>query len=517
MKKVINMRSINCVVFCLFIGLLLIDRSISLIHFGFVYTDIDQLILWNGAIDYSNGLFYEPFFYGQAYNYMLEAVIAVPLIRLNVPVFIALPIASSIIALLPFMVLGLVLFVKQKHFWAYLSLAIPVLLPLQFNLLTMISRGFVQAHLFIPLLFIPLFFPQDKRSVTILFLASSLCFVANQSSILIALPIIVYVASFHFRSPTFYLKSLWLIPALLLDFLLKSFYKIHPERVLHTISGIRLDGSTFIKSIGNISLFEFLHPFNDYGGLVYLLVLLSLALVAWRKALKKELVFMISAICIILISLAIPKVHIAYPLDGAGMFFSSSRFYQTLPLLVIISAYLIFRNNDLKRYSIYLLLGVCLWSFFIKNSEIQRKVDETIAGTSFPTARNQELLDRAERMKTLSSELDLDLIVYNELASSGWSNIFDCYALHPLTAGDTRTIGGLNSVCLRGDRRSWLYKDSEYCERILLVGFNVDDEAMKSFEFAIVDDNYLLINSSRLSTKSLFERLGYEFGPQGNH
>jgi len=513
-----NMKFVRTFIFILFFIILLIDRTNSLTHFGFVYTDIDQLILWNGALDYSNGTFHEPFFYGQPYNFMLEAIVAVPLLHLNIPVYIALPIATSLIVLLPFIILGLILFAKQKYFWAYLCLAVPVFLPLQFNFLTMISRGFVQAHFFIPFLFIPLFDPKSKRSVTILYLATSVCFITNQSSILIALPVIAYVSRYHIGSTAFYLKSLWVIPFLLLDFLLKLFYKFHPEKVVHTISGIRLDGKTFVKSFGNNSLFEYLHPFSTNGGFVYALIFGSLALIAWRRARKNELVFIISVLCIILISLAIPKVQGAYPVENAGIFFSSSRFYLALPLLVIISAYLVFRDYDLRKLSIYLLLGFCLLSVLIKNSQIRRKVNETVMGTSFPITQNQKLLDRAKKLKTICTRLDVDLIVYKMLPSWDWSNLYDSYALHPLTNGDAEQEGRPVSVNLNGDRRTWLYENSKLCKRILLVGFNVDEDAMKPFEYAVVGDDYILINNNNsLNTKTLFQRLNYEFGPQRNN
>ena len=508
----INKKSMSWLILLLFFLILIIDRTITLCYFGFVYTDIDQLIMWNGAVDYSNGIFHEPFFYGQPYNYMLESILAVPLLYANVPIYMALPIASSIISLFPFIILALALFKKQKYFLAYLCLAIPVFLPLQFNFLTTISRGFVQAHLFIPLLFIPLFNPESKKNTTILFLVSAICFIANQSSALIIFPVITYVSSYHYKSISFYIKALWVIPLFIIDFLFKYYYQIHPEKVLHNISGIRLDGQTFIDSVSNANLFEYLFPFSISGGFIYPLIFVILAIIAFKKEMKKEFLFIVSIIFIILISFAIPKVQGSYPIENAGIFFSVSRFYLTLPLLVIISSYLIFKKLHLKIFLSFILLGICIISLFIKNNPIQNTVNETIAKTSFPIAKNQDLLLRANKLKTLSLDYDIDLIVHKMYPSWCWDNLFDSYALYPLAFYGKDQNKEVISVNLNGDRRSWLYEKSEFSKQILLIGFTIDETQLEGIEYDVIDENHLLINNNNQTVKTLLKKLNFEYG-----
>lgn len=62
------------------------------------------------AQDMSEFVFREPFFYGQAYNFPLEAYVAVPLIWLGFTPQFALPIAASFISLFPFLFFASVLF-----------------------------------------------------------------------------------------------------------------------------------------------------------------------------------------------------------------------------------------------------------------------------------------------------------------------------------------------------------------------------------------------------------------------
>jgi len=61
-------------------ALVIISRILTLTEFSFKYTGSDDVIFWQTAMDYSKGIFHEPFFYGQNYNYALESIIAVPLV-----------------------------------------------------------------------------------------------------------------------------------------------------------------------------------------------------------------------------------------------------------------------------------------------------------------------------------------------------------------------------------------------------------------------------------------------------
>lgn len=511
-RSKISLKSLYRLIFLFLFLLLIIDRLITLFYFGFVYSDIDQLIMWNGATDYSNGIFHEPFFYGQPFNYMLESFLSVPLLLMKVPIYMALPITTSIVSLMPFVILSLFFYKKQKFFWAYLCLVLPVLLPLEYNFLTTMSRGFVQAHFFIPFLFIPLFYPESKKSVTLLYLASALCFIANPSSILIIFPVFIYVLTFHIKSISFYLKSFCMLPIFILDFLFKDFYKNHPERVLHDISGLEFDSQIFFESLSSSQLFENLYPFVSSGSSLYLLVFIVLTLLAYRKGMKKESLFIVSIIFIVLISLNIPKVQEPYTVENAGIFFSVSRFYLTIPLLVIISLYMIFKDFVLRTYSFILLVGISTTSFFIKNTSIQTVVEETIENTSFPIAKNQDLLTRANYLKTLILAHDIDLLVHQMSPSWEWNNLYDSYALYPIVLYDMNQHKNTISVNIKGDRRTWLYKDAEFCERILLVGISLDKEFLKKIEYEIVSDDKILIINNKLKTKELFESLNIDFG-----
>lgn len=492
--------------------LLIIDRANSLQKFAFIYTDIDQLIMWNGALDYSNGIFHEPFFYGQSYNYMLESLVSVPFLWFNIPVYKALPIATCLISLLPYLVLSFILFRKKQSTWACFALAIPLILPLEYNLLTAISRGFVQGLFFIPLLFIPLFHPSKRNSLKLLFIASALCFIANQSSILIIFPVVIYVISFHKKNRFFFMNMLWTLPLLIFDFACKFHYKLHPEKVLHTISGVRLDPSTLFKSLTKFDHFEFLFPFLLKAGILYIFLLLILTFYVYKKGLKKELIFLYSVLFILLISFAIPKVQGSYPLENAGLFFSISRFYLCLPLLVFLSFYLVFVHSKFKNYLLYFLLGIVITSFYVKNLNTEEKISQIIENTSFPVAKNQDVLDRTKMILDICKDKQIELLVHKKSPGWDWKNEMDSYAIDAIIHSRPDLNQALISVNVSGDRRSWLYDQSQSCEGILLIGFYEDGLNLDDFDYEILNEKYIWIKNHQTSPPILFKKLNIQFG-----
>lgn len=489
----------------LFLILLIADRVYSLVNFGFIYTDIDQTVLWNGLLDYSQGIFHEPFFYGQPYNYMLESLIAVPLYWFNIPVHMAMPVATSFLTLLPFVVLAYMFFKRQQHFWACLALSLPVLLPPEFNFLTSLSRGFVQAFLFIPVLFYPLFNPKNNLSTTLPWPIAALCFIANPSSVILTAPILIYVWSFHYRSPLFYVKALLVVPILQLDYLSKAFYTHHPERIVHPDATVGFSFETFLESLKSTDHFEHLFPLISSWGILYLLLFAALAVIAFKMSMKREVLLTVASFAFILVTFAIPKVQERH--DAADIFFTPSRLYLTLPLLLIICLFLIFKNREnISRLSVPLLLLTLAFAIF-KNINIEDRVNQILDGNIFPIPKNETLINRSNKLHEIVVQHNVDLMVHASM--EGYEYILDTYAYNPIIYPKTKER--VPSVNLYGDRRTWLYADTNPYSTILLNGFNIDSELLKIFDYTIIDKDCIVIKNNVLSIKKLFSKLNLEF------
>jgi len=493
--------------FAIFLGFVFLDRMLTLVHFGFVFTDIDQTVMWNGTVDYAAGIFHEPFFYGQNYNFMLEAMLAVPLLWMNIPVYVALPLATTGMVLLPFIALGVYL-QKMKHFfWAYLCLTFPLILPLEFNLLTTLSRGVVQAHLFVPLLLIPLFWPKNKKSVAVLYISSALCIVANQSSIILVIPVFFYVFAYHYKSLSFYTKALWALPILVLYPMAEYFYKINPDSVLITINGLSPNLHTFISNLFNPQLFNHLFPFVSGWGILYLYAFELLLLIALLKKKKKQAIFIFSMYAVLVFTLAIPKVFIIY--EGAGIFYTTERFYLLLPLLLIIALFFIFGHLKFSPLSILVLFLACVSCFTLKNYNIKMAVEQIVSQTTFPVAANQKLLERANNLRQISAQYEVGMIVNH---ATNWAYVFDGYAFYPLSKNDNKDAGKTISVNISGDRRTWLYDDSVVYRQILLNGIDAEEDKINTIDHKLLSDDLILIKNNQLSNRDLFKKLNLTFG-----
>lgn len=492
--------------FFLFMGILLLDRTYSLFYFGFEYTDLDQMITWTGAVDYSQGIFHEPFFYGQAYNYMLESFIAVPLIWFGVPVYIALPIVTTIISLLPFVILAIILFKKKKYFWAYTSLIFPVFLPIEYSFLTTLSRGFIQAHFFVPFLFIPLFDPEKSKNVVILYIASALSFIANQSSVILIVPIFLYIYTYHYRSLWFYLKALLVIPFLYLDHLAKQFYIAHPERVVHKISGLEIDGKTFKESITSTDHFEFLFPFFTNWGILYFLcfaLILGIAIYKFKTR-SRTILFILSGVSLILITFAIPKVQTEFGVP-ASIFFTPSRLYLFVPILLLVSTILLFRDLKNKISWAIILFIFGFKTLIIKNYKIDKSIEKVTTNIGAGIDQNKNIIQRAKALEELSNKYQLDLILNS--TSNGWTYYFDGYAFYPITRKKD-----VISITHNGDRRVWLYKASMNSKNILLNGFSVDTTLLRNMDYKVLNSKQIVIMNNQRNVHELLKEVNILYG-----
>jgi len=469
--------------------------------------------MWNGAVDYAKGIFHEPYFYGQPYNYMLESFLSIPLLWINIPVYKALPIVTTLLGILPYIFFAYLLFRKNYFFWSLCIIAIALILPIEFNFLSAISRGFVQSFLFLPLLFIPLLNPSNKKNIPFLFITSGICIIANQSAVLLVFPIVMYIASYHYQSIRFYLHALWILPFLLLDSCSKYYYKLHPDKVLLEITGLKLNFHTFTETLINPNKLEYLLPFHFSNSYFYLITLTILATIAYLKKSKHVVILIVSSIVLLLISFAIPKVQAEYPVKNAGIFFSVSRFYFTLPILLFLALFLVFSKITPRiRWSVC-IVSLCLITLFYKLHQLEQTVKKTISNTSFPVFNNQNLVNRVQAIKRITNNNHIDLTVFALSPSWDWTNLFTAYAFNPILYSDKSTINKpLISVNITGDRRTWLYQDAQQCKHILTVGVTLTDTTMNNVPFQRISENIVYIQNTFSTTQQLFTSLNTNFG-----
>jgi hypothetical protein len=120
-----------------------VDRVILIMLFGTHFISTDDAVIWHATMDFAHGLFRGPYYYGQDYSPMLEALVAAPFYKIGLPMNVLMPTVSSLLAMLPYWSFALWF---QRKGWSSSALvlaAFPLLMPVEFGAMTTMSRGFV--------------------------------------------------------------------------------------------------------------------------------------------------------------------------------------------------------------------------------------------------------------------------------------------------------------------------------------------------------------------------------------
>lgn len=336
------------------------------------YTDSDQAFMWAGVSDYASGVFMEPRFYGQDYNTFVEAVVALPFYLAGLPVYYSLPLATHVCSLLAFMIPAFYLYRRGWLVRASLFLAVPLCLPLAFDVMTGIPRGFVPGLLFTCFFVHSLHDPHNLRLLTLNSAMSVIGFFVNPNTLLLSAPVLFYLFLKNFRDPRYYLASSVILPVAAACYLLFDlFYDRHPEYVVYSVN---LEFSTehlfgnlahLHSRIAHVSFFSETHGWFTF--VAYLILLVSL----W--------IFNRAAFWA---SLAVPLVMVVALSSNKGgdgsmwPFYSFGRNYLALPLFFALFISLLKPRNRLSYAFISAALAFTIFKLATVNRTVATYLDE---------------------------------------------------------------------------------------------------------------------------------------------
>ncbi|HMD55713.1 MAG TPA: hypothetical protein VKJ65_14295, partial [Phycisphaerae bacterium] len=322
---------------------LLADRYRYLTHFGFVYTDGDQVAFWYQADDIAHGIFREPCIYGQSYNVPIEAWVAAPLLVLHVPAYIALPLATTILGLVPFFVIALLAYRHGYRWAASIILLIPLALPIEYTVVSSLPRGFINGLVVATPTIACWLFYQSRKAFFFAAFFAVLGLTVNPNCSIILLAAGVFALLTHWRSPRFYIFSLLgALAAVPAPLLIQLFYQYHPQSNAYhpklplVFSWPALKYSLFLPdqpapalNHRELDLF-FAHfiPVVEQGWLILVILPALVLLLAAVCRFKAAIAVLIASVFTIL-CLGIERIHTAYE----NVFYSGSRMYLALPIL----------------------------------------------------------------------------------------------------------------------------------------------------------------------------------------
>ena len=497
--------------FLFILGLLLLDRLLVLYYFGFRYTDIDEMIFWLGANDYARGVFHEPFFYGQNYNYMLEAFFAVPFIWAGFSVKFVLPAVTSLLALFPYIFISYKLKSAGKFAAALFFLFIPLSLPAEYGMITSITRGFVAGLFFTSFLIYPLLMPGKRSSWVIAGIFSAIAFILNPNSLNVSMPVLAYLFFVNYRSWNFYLLGIAsALPFLVIDWWAKRFYELNPEYLVHSMWKLSYSFSTMIKSFNNLDrFFAWLFPFFPFAGWLVLFVLPVIGIFLYRKSREKALaVFTGWAFAVFM--LGINKVNDGYD----NIFLSSVRMYLGMPLFLAISVFWFLESFRIREQVISWLLvvvAVCFLAF--KTVTMPHFVEgQTRVGNFGPVAveSNHELSRKCDWLSDIVKGQPVDLIIF----VSNWKyNVpymtlmsYGCPSLRPEIP-----VSVLNVY----ERRTWIFLNEKKTvrENVLIFGEFDFERLNKIGNYSRLNEDppIHLLKSNTLTADQLLQELEVQY------
>ena len=309
--------------------LLCIYKVFTIVDFNLEYYDSDQFIMWLSARLFSQGEFYGPCFYGQDYNYMIEGFLAAPLLYFGMDVRMAVAWATQFLFSSVWIINALIIAKHKSLLSALLFLSIWMLLPLEYDLLTALPRGFVPAFACCSALMWTLIKPQHKTAFALNTVLSACACTINPTTAWISFPVLAYA---WIKSKTRYFILLPACVALItagIWYMQHRYYSLHPDYIVHPQAG-GWSWDYFKMNIARLNLLIFLTgPMWPGLGILWFLLFLIFIWVYRRQ----QVVLWTLLFTILLFALFLFHFKIG---DGLyhWLFFSNSRFFIGLPLVL---------------------------------------------------------------------------------------------------------------------------------------------------------------------------------------
>jgi len=482
--------------------LLVILRIDVLKLFAFQYVDSDQSIMWNAAVDFSKGIFHEPLFYGQAYNSMAEAFFAVPLLWSKIEACKALPLITSIFTLLPFVLVSVICIYKNLKPQAILILAFPLFLPLEYDFITSLPRGFIPGIFFASLGCVAIYFSKNKFVYFIAGLFMVLGYSLNPNSLLLTLTCLLFLFLDNYNNQTFYLYfGSGLFPGLIINYLMNHYYVSHPEHNFYGAPAIDFSFDKFISAYSNLDKhLNFITPLFWKSGWLILPIIFLISFLIYISKNKKQGVALAFSLILIMMSFGANKIY-----DGTNsVFFSYSRMFLAIPLLI---AYFVpFIQIKRNSFSIlFFLVSICF--FIFKQSNLEASIKKNLG----PDKENvimvtdiRNVKSECQRIGELSKKYHIDLIV---VVNYGFYDFLDfgcttCIDSFPKT---------IRPCC---ESRVWRLqedKDKVYSNVFIMDEYQqmkdqLPNLSSKSINFLNLNGNYIITNNT-LTTLELLKLL----------
>jgi hypothetical protein len=349
------------VLFFLLLGIMFLTRVMMFVVVNMHWVDTDQPIMWLAARNMADGLFYEPRFYGQNYNTLMEGLLAAPLLWLKIPCYYAIPAVTHLLFLFPLVFPAIYLFYHNYRIHALLLLSFNICMPTGYDILNSIPRGFVTG-LFFTAFFVPgLLNPKNVNWFLLNLLMAITGYFVNPNSVLVSAPLLFYFFLVNYKDKkTYFIILAGLAVGLIMQYFFDGYYLRHPERTIYSLN----TGFGFNYFFDNIShldeRFGLLSPFTENKSFILLVTMALLPFFLFKYNRKAGYSYFI---LLTIISLAF---FVEKTIEGRTWpFYSYSRMY--MGLAIILPLFLVFIPIRPGKWMIVLILPVLFAAFKYRN------------------------------------------------------------------------------------------------------------------------------------------------------
>lgn len=399
-----------------------VDRGIVVAAFGSRYVSTDDAVIWGAAMDYGRGSFHGPYYYGQNYGPMLEALLAAPFTHLGIPLWWLMPTVTTILCLLPYWSFALW---HQKHgrtTAAAVFAAVPLLLPVEFSLMTTMPRGFVIG--LAPLALLPWILDMRNGILRSLFtgITVSAAWYMNPNSIIFSAAFLCWYAISQRPWPKHWLFIvLGLVPGAMAYLCSQAWCDTHPDRIIHHLSpeDLVFAPSRVLDGLSRLDAhFQWLMPLVwPIGSLAGALLVLFTAQACWQRQWPLAAGSLVSIILTAL-SLGFGKIHQGWD----SVFFPLSRMFLAVPLTIAWCGSQLLRRPRMSIWTMSILLLVCCGAIAWKASALNDVADKQVrAQREWVGVRPVALLRTDEqRLRAICDKHDVGVILPLQLGSDIW-------------------------------------------------------------------------------------------------
>jgi hypothetical protein len=447
------------------VWLLLAAEHVGILRsLGWVYTDEDQAVLWLGAVDFAHLRFYEPRFYGQAYNSMFESLLAVPFVWWGAPVWKAVPLASILVSLAAWTALAGLAAKQRQPLTAVTILALPLLIDQRFLLVSTMPRGFMPG-IFLSVIAATLWLDRPDgrfRTFGALFLLGCACSL-NPNALLVAVPFGAAVFSRVWKDSSGRLQiGLGILGACVVHGAVLLFYVRHPSYVTHPSPSLSISWQHWLSSWQSLN--ELVGAFLplDASRAVLLMIAVGTIVVLGRGAMiRGGQVFLLTLATLLVCALAVDKVAEGSP---DRLFLPRARVFLGLPFSVSLLLLSIRSRPGMVAsvMCIVMLAGATL-SFaerrHARTAYVEAAVAQSVAAHPWLRPwRVHEVLERCDLLRAAARTSGLRLCLH-------WRENLPAYACTALADGE---FLGLFPTF---ERRRWLVDElkSQSLDRLMMA------------------------------------------------